>query len=81
MEIKTIRVVKAFLLKKDRETKNKKREEKIKAIVKELLLDKSPKEAIKMLQDVTTVFNERLDIELKTSSESVEEILKYKKLV
>lgn len=72
--------IKAYLKLKDIETAKKKRAEKINAIVKGLLVDKSPKQAIEMLSDVIELLNDRLDEKLKESLENVECITKYKNL-
>lgn len=81
MEIKLIKTAKLYLRRNDIKNSAKKRDEKIRSIVKELLIDKSSKESIKMLEDITSVFNERLDSRLKESLETTEQILNYKKLL
>ncbi len=79
-ELKLVRLCNIYLRKKNIETAAKKREEQVKQIVKEILLEKTPKQAIEMLNDIVSGFNTRLDEELKTSLESVDAISKFKKL-
>lgn len=79
-DIKLIRLCKVYISRKDKETELKKREEQIKGIVKALLIGKTPNQSISMLREVTEIFNERLDEELKVSLEKVESISNYKKL-
>lgn len=69
-----------YLGKKDRETAIKKREEYIKQFVKAIMLDRTPKQAIEMLNDITSGVNERLDEKLRESLESVQCISQHKKL-
>lgn len=77
---KLVRLCKFYIAKKDRETEVKRREEQIKGIVKALLIGKTPNQSISMLREVTEIFNERLDEELRVSLEKVESISSYKKL-
>jgi hypothetical protein len=68
------------LRKKDKQTVIKKQKEQINSIVKTILIDKSPKEAIKMFLEVEELFNSRLDEQLREGIEAVETITKYKNL-
>jgi hypothetical protein len=80
MENKIIKSIKVYLRKKDKQTVIKKQKEQINSIVKTILIDKSPKEAIKMFLEVEELFNSRLDEQLREGIEAVETITKYKNL-
>jgi hypothetical protein len=80
MTNRLIRMGQAYLLRKDRENAIKKQEEKIKQIVKELLLDKTPKQAIEMRNEVAALFDDKIDEKLRESIETVEAINKYRKI-
>lgn len=77
---KLYRACKTYLRKKDIESATKKREENIKAILKALLVEKTSKESIDLLKEITDRFNEKLDERLKRDLQSVEVISMYKKL-
>lgn len=79
-EIKLYRTAQIYLRRKNKETLAKKREDRINAMVKALLLDKSPKETIEDLREVMEQVNIRLDEKLKESLESVTVISAYKKI-
>ena len=79
-DTKLFRMCKTYLRKKDIETASKKREENIKAILKSLLVEKTSKESIELLREITEKFNEKLDERLKRDLASVEVISMYKKL-
>ena len=72
------RKLKVYFGKKDKETAKKEQTEKIKAIVKSLIIDKTPKESIEMFKQLEIEYNIRLDTILKSSLEAVTEISKYK---
>jgi hypothetical protein len=80
MENKIIKSIKVYLRKKEKQTVIKKQKEQINSIVKTILIDKTPKEAIKMFLEVEELFNSRLDDVLKEGIEAVETITKYKNL-
>lgn len=80
MEIKLIKTAKAYLRKKKIETVKKDKEIAVSKIVKEILSDKTNKQAIEMFLSIEHLFNKRLDENLKQSLESVEEISKFKNL-
>lgn len=80
MDLKLIKRCRLYIKKKDRETYFKKREERINAIVKSLILDKNPGESIKMLQEIKKKFDARMDEQLSASLQAVEEISKYQKI-
>lgn len=83
MDLKDIKIIKAcsvFLSRKNKETAIKKRQEKVNAIVKGLLVDKTPSQAISMMREVTELFNSKLDDILKESLDDVNSISVYKKL-
>ncbi len=69
----------AYLRVKDKEADLKKHKEKVKAIVKSLILDKTPKQSIEMFKEIKELFDEKLDEQLKASLEAVEEITNYKR--
>jgi len=77
---KLIRMSKVYLRKKDVENASKKRQENIKGILKALLVDKTTKESILLLQEITEQFNTKLDEKLKRDLESVQVITAFKKL-
>lgn len=83
MDLKDTKIIKAmqiFIARKDKETAIKKRQEKVNAIVKGLLVDKTPSQAISMMREVTELFNSKLDDKLKESLDDVNSISAYKKL-
>lgn len=77
---KIVKGVKVYIKRKDRETEIKKRSEKIDGIVKAILTDKTPKQAIEMYADVTSRLDGRLGDILRENIETVESIKKYKNL-
>jgi hypothetical protein len=77
---KIVKGVKVYIKRKDRETEIKKRSEKIDSIVKAILTDKTPKQAIEMYTDVTSRLDGRLGDILRENVETVESIKKYKNL-
>ena len=72
------RKLKVYFGKKYKETAKKEQTEKIKAIVKSLIIDKTTKESIEMFKELSVEYNKRLDTILKQDLESVTEISKYK---
>ena len=79
-DTKLYRIGMLYLRKKDKETALKKREEQINGIVKILMVGKTPNQSISMLKEVTQIFNDKLDEELRVSLEKVNQISAYKKL-
>lgn len=79
-DTKIIKLCTTFLARKDKETAVKKRQEKVNAIVKGLLVDKTPSQAISMMREVTELFNSKLDDKLKEGLDTVNSISAYKKL-
>ncbi len=79
-DTKLARLCKWYLAKKDRETEIKRRQEQINGMVKILMVGKTPNQSISMLKEVTEIFNERLDEELRVSLDKVQQISSYKKL-
>ena len=79
-DTKLFQICQIYLRKKDIESATKKREENIKAILKALLVEKTSKESIDLLEEITDRFNEKLDERLKRDLQSVEVISMYKKL-
>ena len=69
-----------YFRKKDLETVVKKRKEKVEAIVKGLIIDKTSSQSIQMLLEVIELFDEKMDEQLKKDLESSEAITNYKKL-
>ncbi len=76
---KILRIIQIYLKRQDKKTSLKKREEKVNAIVKSIMVDKTPKQAIQMLSEVVGLFDSKLYEQLKVSLESVEVINNYKK--
>jgi len=79
-ELKIYRTAQLYIRRKKKEALLKTREDRINAIVKALLLDKSPKETIEDLKEVIEQVNIRLDEKLTESLESVTVISAYKKI-
>lgn len=77
---KLLKICTTFLARKDKETAIKKRQEKVNAIVKGLLVDKTPSQAISMMREVTELFNSKLDDKLKESLETVNSVSAYRKI-
>lgn len=71
-------IIQAYMHKKDIERALKNYNEKVSAIAKSILVDKTAKESIAMLQDIKALVDSRLEEELEASRESVYEITKYK---
>jgi hypothetical protein len=69
-----------YLMKKDKETAIKKREEQINAMVKTLLIGRTPSQSIAMLKEVVETFDSKLDEELRKSIDNVTAISLYKKI-
>jgi hypothetical protein len=69
-----------YLMKKDKETAIKKREEQINAMVKTLLIGRTPSQSITMLKEVVETFDSKLDEELRKSVDNVTAISLYKKI-
>lgn len=80
MEIKLIKTAKAYLRKKKYETVKKDNQLAVSKIVTVIFENKTPKQSIEMYLAIEELFNKQLDIQLKHSLESVEEISKFKNL-
>jgi len=78
--MKIIRIVKLYLRKKDKETAIKKQKEQIAQIVRLIITDRSPKQAITMRNEIEELFDTKMDEQLRESLESVECISNYKKI-
>ena len=71
-------VIQAYMHKKNKERALKTYNEQISAIAKSIVIDKTPKESIKMFQDIKALVDSKLEEDLDSSRESVYEITKYK---
>jgi hypothetical protein len=79
-DTKLVRVCSMYLHRKDKETAIKKREEQINAMVKTLLIGRTPSQSIAMLKEVVETFDSKLDEELRKSIDNVTAISLYKKI-
>jgi len=76
--MKINKVIQAYMNRKNEERVLKNYDEKVKAIVKAIVVDKTPKESIAMMQDIKALLDSKLEEVLEASRESVYEITKYK---
>ena len=76
---KLLRYLKIYLHRKDKEMDIKAQKEQNSKIVKAILLNKTPKQVIQQLTDITELVNKKLDNILEISTDAVNVITEYKK--
>ena len=78
--IKLIKMCNLYISRKNKERAIKKRQEYINSVVKGLMVDRTPSQAISALREVTELFDTKMDEKLKESLDSIQSISAYKKL-